>query len=217
MPSLIPSTTNHVTNSAPRSRVGSAGLPAERCPGSGARIRRLVLLSVAIAGITACSTRAPAMQVFSQAALPDVVKVPSGHHVALETAASGDITYECRAKKDMAGQYEWVFVGPDAGLRDRKGARVGKYFGPPATWQSDDGSRITGAQLAVASTGAADIPLQLVKANAATGPGLMQGVTYIQRVNTRGGVAPAQACSAALTGQKQVVPYAADYVFWRAL
>ena len=48
------------------------------------------------------------------------------------------------------------------------------------------------------------------------GMGAMQGVTYIQRVATQGGVAPAAACTAAGVGQKQVVQYEADYIFWRA-
>ena len=178
---------------------------------------RLMLTILAIAGICACSSRGPVMAPFSQDSLPDAVKVPPGHRVTLETAASGSITYECRPKKDMAAQFEWVFVGPDASLRDRRGDSVGRYFGPPATWEGRDGSRVTGAQLAVASAGAANIPLQLVKAGAANGPGSMQGVAYIQRVNTRGGIAPPAACGAANSGQKQVVPYAADYVFWRAV
>jgi hypothetical protein len=134
----------------------------------------------------------------------------------METMAAGDITYECRAKKDMAGQFEWVFVGPDAGLKDRKGNTVGKYYGPPATWESNDGSKITGAQVAVAPAGAGNIPSQLVKANPAMGAGAMQGVTYIQRVATQGGVAPAAVCAAAGVGQKQVVKYTADYIFWKA-
>ena len=44
--------------------------------------------------------------------------------------------------------------------------------------------------------------------------GAMQGVTYIQRLNTRGGVAPAAACAAANIGAKQQVAYQADYVFY---
>ncbi len=216
MPHPIPSNSLPDADSAPHTLASCPGLQAGRRAMHGSWRIRLVLASVAIAGISACSTRGPVMQPFSQAALPDAVKVPAGHRVALETAASGDITYECRPKKDMAGQFEWVFVGPAAGMRDRQGARVGKYFGPPATWESDDGSKVTGAQVAVASTGAADIPLQLVKANPATGSGVMQGVTYIQRVNTRGGVAPVLPCTSASTGHTQRVAYAADYVFWRS-
>jgi Protein of unknown function (DUF3455) len=117
----------------------------------------------------------------------------------------------------MAGQHEWVFVGPDARLMDRAGKPVGKYFGPPATWESQDGSRLTGAQVAVAPAAAGAIPLQLVKANPAMGMGAMQGVTYIQRVATRGGVAPSAPCAQAQVGQQQTVTYQADYIFWRAV
>ena len=48
------------------------------------------------------------------------------------------------------------------------------------------------------------------------GTGAMQGVTYIQRVATRGGVAPAMTCDAASMGRQQAVQYQADYIFWKA-
>jgi hypothetical protein len=41
-------------------------------------------------------------------------------------------------------------------------------------------------------------------------------VTYIQRVATKGGVAPSMACGAANLGSKQIVQYRADYIFWKA-
>ena len=87
---------------------------------------------------------------------------------------------------------------------------------PAATWENKDGSKVTGAQLAVSPATPGSIPLQLVKANPASGAGAMQGVTYIQRVATQGGVAPASACTASSQGQKQIVKYQADYIFWRA-
>jgi len=178
---------------------------------------KTTLAAAAALTLTACASNmsAPA-PMFSQASLPDAVKVPAGHKVALETVGVGDITYECRDKKDAPGQTEWVFVGPDAKLLDRSGKQVGKYYGPPATWESADGSKVTGAQLAIAPGGTGNIPLQLVKANPATGMGAMTGVTYIQRVATAGGVAPAAPCTPATKGQKQVVKYQADYIFWRA-
>lgn len=178
---------------------------------------RLTLSIVAVVALSACASQYPMSPSFDQSTLPEGVKVPAGNVVGMETAAAGDITYQCRAKKDMAGQFEWVFVGPDAGLKDRSGKIVGKYYGPPATWESNDGSKVTGAQVAVAPHGAGNIPLQLVKANPAVGGGSMQGVSYIQRVNTQGGVAPSAACSAANDGSKQVVRYQADYIFWRAM
>ena len=62
---------------------------------------------------------------FSQDNLPAAVQVPAGHKVALETVGVGQITYACRAKKDMVGQFEWVFAGPDAKLLNRMGKQVG--------------------------------------------------------------------------------------------
>lgn len=182
-------------------------------------ILKTTLAVSAVLAVTACASSmgGQPMAMYSQAGLPDAVKVPAGHRVAMETVGAGDITYECRARKDMAGQFEWVFVGPDATLSDRAGKPVGRYYGPPATWEAMDGSRITGTQVAVApAPGGGNIPLQLVKANPAMGMGAMQGVTYVQRVATVGGVAPAMACGATNLGAKQVVRYRADYILYKA-
>jgi len=165
--------------------------------------------------LTACASNPAKMNVFSQTSLPDAVQVPAGHFVALETTAAGDITYECRPKKDMAGEFEWVFVGPLADMKGRNGEMLGRYYGPPATWDFKDGLKVSGAQVAVAPNGTGNIPLQLVKVNAAMGSGMAQGVSHIQRVATQGGVAPAVPCNEAAKGSKQVVSYMADYIFWK--
>ena len=155
-------------------------------------------------------------QTFNQSSLAAAVQVPANHRVVMETVGAGSITYECRVKKDTADQFEWVFVGPDAKLMDRAGKPVGKYYGPPATWEAADGSKVTGAQVAVSPASAGSIPLQLVKANPAMGMGAMQDIAYIQRVNTMGGVAPALPCTQAEVSRKQVVQYQADYIFWKS-
>ncbi|MCF5722842.1 DUF3455 domain-containing protein [Pseudomonas syringae] len=154
--------------------------------------------------------------VLAQTTVPDSIKVPDGHKVALETTGVGEITYECRDKANAAGQVEWAFVGPKAVLNDRSGKQVGTYFGPPATWQAKDGSKITGTQLAVAPSSPGNLPYQLVKANPAEGKGAMSGVSYIQRVALKGGVAPSSECTAANKGKQEVVKYQADYIFWAA-
>lgn len=178
----------------------------------------LLLAVPAIALLGACSSMSGphAMPAFSQSGLPATIQVPAGNRVAWETVGAGDITYECRDKANAPGQTEWVFVGPDARLLDRHGKQVGKYYGPPATWEAMDGSKLTGTQLAVAPSSPSALPYQLVKANPAMGKGALEGVTYIQRVALQGGVAPAMACTAANKGQKQVVKYQADYIFWKA-
>lgn len=163
----------------------------------------------------ACAAMPGAPAPFSQAALPAAVQVPAGHRVALETVGVGEVTYECREKTGMAGQHEWVFVGPSAALMDRAGRTIGRYFGPPATWAAQDGSAFTGAQVAVAPAGAGNLPLQLVKANPATGNGMLTGITHVQRVATQGGVAPSRACDAGAKGQREIVKYQADYILWK--
>lgn len=46
-----------------------------------------------------------------------------------------------------------------------------------------------------------------------TGGNLLFKTTFIQRLNTNGGAVPTSACTA---GQTQLVPYTADYYFFRA-
>ena len=166
--------------------------------------------------LTACGSMMPGQPVFDQSALPATIQVPAGNKVALETVGIGEITYECRDKANAPGITEWVFVGPSAVLNDRSGKQVGKYYGPPATWEAMDGSKLTAVQLAVAPSNPGSLPLQLVKANPAMGSGLMTGVTHIQRVALKGGVAPASECSVAKKGTKEIVKYQADYIFWKA-
>ena len=147
--------------------------------------------------------------------VPEAVRVPAGSKSAMTAVGVGELTYECKAKAADAMAFEWVFVGPMAKLMDAQTQKeVGKYYGGP-TWESMDGSKVTGKQVAVAPGMAGSIPLQLVKAEPAMGTGAMTGVTYIQRLNTKGGVAPADPCGAATAGMKKNVPYQADYVFYK--
>ncbi|HSP32638.1 MAG TPA: DUF3455 domain-containing protein, partial [Halomonas sp.] len=67
-----------------------------------------------------------------------------------------------------------------------------------------------------APNGDGNIQLQLVEANPAEGEGAMTGVSYIQRLETEGGVAPDVACGADNEGATAVVTYQADYIFWTA-
>ncbi|HVE51078.1 MAG TPA: DUF3455 domain-containing protein [Casimicrobiaceae bacterium] len=145
--------------------------------------------------------------------VPAAVKPPGAAMAAMTWTGTGELTYECRAKAGAAGTFEWVFAGPDARLTDAKSrAAMGKYYGGP-TWEAADGSKVTGKQVAVAPAAAGNIPLQLVKAE--NGQGAFKDVTYIQRVNTKGGVAPVDACAASNVGTKKTVPYSADYVFFK--
>jgi len=179
-----------------------------------ARLSQPVCLALLLAGAGTMAYAASSS--FSQDSLPSAIKVPEGNKVAWETVGTGEITYECREKVNAAGQTEWVFAGPKAQLKDRTGKQVGNYYGPPATWEAMDGSKVTATQLAVAPAGDGNLPYQLVKANPAMGDGSMTGVTYIQRVALKGGVAPKTGCTAASKGETMKVAYQADYIFWKA-
>lgn len=171
-----------------------------------------LLTSIMTIGMTAQAAA------FSQENLPADIQVPKNNQVAWETIGKGEITYECRAKQDAPGGAAWAFAGPKASLKDRQGKEVGKYWGPPATWEANDGSKLTGKELATAPAGAGNLPYQLVQVNPAEGKGVLEGVTYIQRVALVGGVAPTTiACTQEKIGTKEQVQYQADYIFWKAL
>jgi Protein of unknown function (DUF3455) len=98
-----------------------------------------------------------------------------------------------------------------------------------ATWQSSFDSSQVWAQTVhsiAAGTDSASCPnagaigcLLLQSIGSQKGPAggrVMTDTTFIQRLNTKGGSAPADGCSAAADVGKQVlVPYSADYYFFR--
>lgn len=146
---------------------------------------------------------------------PAEITPPAGNSAAFTLSATGDLSYECKAVADTSGTFAWTFGGPNATLWDGARKEAGRYYAGP-TWESADGSKVTGKQLAVAPGGAGAIPLQLVQASPGGSDGMMAGVTYIQRLKTVGGVAPTMpACAAGNVGAKTTVPYSADYVFFK--
>jgi hypothetical protein len=168
------------------------------------------MLGTAILAFGGCTAVMAAQM--SATETPAAVTPPAGHKPVMTLKGAGLLTYECRAKQSEG--FEWAFAGPDAGLWDSMGKQVGKYYGGP-TWEHADGSKVTGKQLAVAPGAAGSIPLQLVQASPAMGEGAFTGVSYIQRVNTMGGVAPSTSCDASTLNSKTTVKYSADYVFYK--
>ena len=150
--------------------------------------------------------------------VPAAIAVPAGNKLAFTYKGAGLLNYECRAKADAPGSFDWALASPDAALKDRNDALVGKYYGGP-TWEHADGSKVTGKQLAVSpAPTAGNIPWQLVQATPAAGSassGTMNGVTYVQRINTAAGVAPSDPCTAATVASKKQVRYSADYLFYK--
>jgi hypothetical protein len=140
---------------------------------------------------------------------------PTGDAKLIErVAARGVQIYECRADKTTATGAKWVFVAPQADLVDAQGARLGTHYAGPH-WEAADGSKIVGKLEARADAPQADaIPWLLLSARSVGGSGRYASVTSVQRVNTSGGLAPAQRCDMGKLGTVDKVPYTADYLLY---
>ncbi|RFU49897.1 DUF3455 domain-containing protein [Paraburkholderia sp. DHOC27] len=151
-----------------------------------------------------------AAQAQTQAVVPDMLTPAETTHVVAALKASGTQVYVC--KRDANQQLAWVFKAPSADLYDAAGQLVVKHGAGPS-WQATDGSKITGKVLKqAANTDQADsIPLLLLQATNAGGPGMLANVRYVQRLATRGGVAPSAPCTQ--EGEEGRSPYLAEYLF----
>jgi hypothetical protein len=150
---------------------------------------------------------------FSAAAqqVPAQLQPPANEKLLLQVHAKGDQVYTC---KGDAGQFAWTLKAPDAQLFDKDGKSFGKHFAGPS-WEAADGSRVIGKAIAnVPSPDADSIAWLLVNVVGHEGSGVLSPATTIQRINTKGGKAPASGCDASHAGQEVRVPYSADYLFY---
>jgi len=138
---------------------------------------------------------------------------PPGARLLLRSAADGVQIYRCEA---VGNSFAWAFKAPEAALFDESGRQLGKHFAGPS-WQADDGSTIVGEVAAKADApGGAAIPWLLLRAKSHAGDGRFAAVAFIQRLDTKGGAAPAGGCDAAHQGTEARMRYAASYVFYAA-
>jgi hypothetical protein len=169
-------------------------------------MRRPILLVLALAATSLAITAVPSLAA-RQDRVPEDLRVPDGHRLVLSALGRGVQVYDCPAGA-------WVLREPAAAILRGERTVAIHYAGP--TWQSvKDGSKVivTGARVEVkAPHPERDIPWLLLPTTG-TGPGLFGEVRYIQRLATRGGVAPTGACQA---GASLGVPYHATYNFWVA-
>jgi hypothetical protein len=180
-------------------------------------IRPLLVVALPFA-VAACGSILPGSGASTSVTtdIPSAIAAPSGATLAVTLKASGLQNYECRAKAGAPGGYDWVFVAPEAVLKDQSDAIVGRHFGGP-TWEYGDGSKVSGKTLATAAAPqAGNIPWELLKGTAAGTPGVLSGVTFVQRIHTIGGTAPSDNCSAATAATRKGVRYSADYLFYKS-
>ena len=142
--------------------------------------------------------------------LCDSIQVPEGNKVSFHVYARGVQLYRWNGGS-------WDFVAPVAKLfaEENYFGEVGDHYRGPV-WESKSGSKVEARR--VPGTGCTPdptaIPWLLLSKYEASGSGIFSRVTYIQRVNTTGGLAPST--PGLVEGEVKEVPYTAEYYFYRA-
>lgn len=136
------------------------------------------------------------------------LQVPAGNKLAFHVYAEGDQIYRWNGTS-------WAFVAPDAVLYANAGFNgvVGSHYAGP-TWESNSGSKVVAAGLQNCTPNPDAIAWLLLGAVSSEGPGIFNGVTYIQRVNTVGGKAPT--VPGTYLDEEARMPYTTEYLFYRA-
>jgi hypothetical protein len=175
--------------------------------------------------------------------VPDEIKVEAGNTAFLVGHAVGTQNYIClpcpnpttpaAMCPDTSG-FAWLLFTPEATLfTDNEKQLTTHFFSPNpaengtirATWEHSRDSSIVWGGRAIASTDARFVAkdavawLLLPAAGAQEGPkggDTLTETTFIHRLNTEGGVAPATGCTSLTdVGKKAFQPYTADYFFYR--
>jgi hypothetical protein len=165
--------------------------------------------------------------------VPRNIQVPAGNKAFLEGDAIGTQDYICLPS---GSGFAWTFFGPQATLFDDHDKQIITHFlspnpfeggTPRVTWQdSEDTSTVWAVVIAQSSDPAfvqpGAIPWFLLKVVGAqdgpTGGDKLSKTTFIQRLNTSGGVAPSTGCTLSTdVGKMALVPYTAAYFFYKAI
>ena len=189
--------------------------------------------------VTTAFTISPPQTAYADKAItpppvPANIQVPEGNVAYLVGHAVGTQNYICLPSGDT---FRYTLFTPQATLFDKDMEQImTHYFGPNpdeggtirAAWQdSRDTSTIWGQVMLgnsstdpeyVAPGAIAWLLVTLVGDQAGpTGGDRLTRTTFIQRVNTSGGVAPSTGCaSSGDVGNQAFVPYTTDYYFYRA-
>ena len=203
-------------------------------------MKRLALLLIAAMGVPGLNLAAGVAEAAEDndktiaiPATPGNITVEPGNEVFLIGHAYGTQNYICLP---TATGVAYSLFTPEATLFNERAKQLTTHFfslNPEEpgvirpTWQhSRDTSAVWAAMVpGGSSTDAAYVQagavpwLLLKKMGTQEGPGggdTLTQTTFIQRIHTAGGVAPADGCTMATDiGRRAFVPYAADYYFYR--
>jgi hypothetical protein len=144
------------------------------------------------------------------------IAVPAGNELFLVGHVPDDPknvqTYTCKG-----GSWPTSSVPTAELVNDPNKPPIIKHFAGP-TWQElPNGSSVVATRQAGVDdpdgNGIQWLLLKATKTTAGSGGHLLSDTTYIQRLNTKGGVAPSGPCT---DGQTASIRYTADYYFYKA-
>lgn len=146
--------------------------------------------------------------------VPEILEIGEGYTVSYHTFAQGVQVYEVR--ETAPNTYQWVLKYPIATLYKNANFTgvVGTHSAGPI-WVSNSGSEVKAARLESVTVDPTAIAWLKLGAISSKGPGIFNGTTHIQRINTVGGKAPAAGASAETLGDIIEVPYTAEYYFYK--
>jgi len=153
---------------------------------------------------TPASPPAPALGFFSRIKAPDTVAP------ALRLQGRGVQVFRCEPR---GTGYSWVFRLPEADLVDASGKAVIRH-GANFSFEHADGSRLLGTIVDFDDAPDTNNLRWLLMSARSFGQGALTGVTYVQRVNTIGGMPPAK-CEASQQNKLLRVDFSADFVFYK--
>ena len=169
--------------------------------------------------------------------VPANLEVPEGNTAFLVGHAIGTQNYVCLPS---GAGFAYVLFTPEATLFDKHDKQIITHFFSPnlaptdpdeaadtirATWQDSDTSTVWAKATASASHTSdpgfveegAVAWLKLMVVGAQDGPrggDTLSDTTFVERLNTSGGLAPTDCTSQADVGKEAFVPYTADYFFF---
>jgi len=175
------------------------------------RVIGLVIL-LTVTGFALASVPCPQTNDYNRALdlppLCESLEAPDGNKLAFRVYAAGVQRYRWNGAS-------WDFVEPVATLYADANhhVKVGTHYAGP-TWEGNNGGKVVATRAEGCSPDPASIPWLLLRATSTEGPGGFGSVTYIQRVNTKGGLVPTAPGSS--TGVMAEIPYTTEYYFYRA-
>jgi len=195
------------------------------------RTRLIACVSALGVGVTMALPYAADAQTVTPPTVPPGLEVPAGNVAFLLGRGVGTQNYECQPA-DSIGHVAWVLFTPEATLfSDQQDQLTTHFFSPNpeegtvvrATWQdSRDTSIVRAKAVATADDPTGSGAIAWVKLQTAgtqvgpTGGTTLSDTTFVQRVNTVGGSAPAAGCALPTDiGRRAFMPYTADYFFYK--